>query len=93
MMTDLQIRDNTAGLERWHLRPRLGQKGAHRQRGLLDPGPQAVPVPRQRVPAWGAKLAKGREVAWGSGRNVPPVLIRKHGCQPKRTMRPNSQRA
>jgi hypothetical protein len=60
-----------------------------RRAGLL----KAVPVPCQRVPGEGTKLRRGREVACGSGRKVPPVLIRKKGCQPKRTIRRNSQPA
>src|SRR2546428_4183171 len=54
---------------------------------------KARPVPRQLVPGRGAKLSKGRQQVAPVGRKLPPVLMRKNGCQPKRVMRRNSHGA
>ena len=52
-----------------------------------------MPVPRQLVPGRGTKVVKGRQQAAPAGRKLPPVLMRKNGCQPSRVMRRNSHGA
>ncbi len=54
---------------------------------------KAVPRPLHDVPTSGTKLPSGRDRGEPSGRNVPPLLLRKNGCQPNRTRRWNNQRA
>src|SRR6266481_5768913 len=54
---------------------------------------KALPVPCQAVPGSGTNVFRGPPRPCPLGRQVPPVLMRKKGCQPRRVMRRNSQRA
>jgi hypothetical protein len=54
---------------------------------------KAIPVPCHVVPGSGPNVFRGTPRTWPVGRQVPPVLMRKNGCQPSRVMRRNSQRA
>lgn len=47
----------------------------------------------QRVPGCGTTRVNGRSVVCGSGRKAPPLWMCRHGCQPRRTRRRNSQGA
>src|SRR6266481_2542024 len=91
-----------------HVRPMPLPAGPFRDlEALLNPGPQAsrvqwscrwrplkaMPVPCQEVPGSGTKVCSGTPRTWPLGRKVPPVLMRKNGCHPRRVMRRNSQRA
>jgi len=53
----------------------------------------AVMGAKRRAPPAPAMAHLADQRAWPAGRHCAPWLIRKNGCQPRRTMRRNSQRA
>ena len=69
-----------------------------RHQRTVEPPPRrriqkAVPRPHQH---WFTSRTNARSQyhrVWPAGRNLAPSLIRSSGCQPRRTMRPKSQRA
>src|SRR4030095_14191331 len=66
------------------------QQGAlHLPPGFLK---GSAPAPPAR-PRLGGKALQGAKAPRPSGRKVPPVLMRKNGCQPRRTIRQNSHGA
>jgi len=61
--------------------------------GAGGDGLWAIPVPCQAVPGSAPRSAAAPPRTLPVGRNVPPVLMRKKGCQPKRVNAPKQQRA